>query len=449
MQPTHTGEADPPVPKYPIHGKPSLPGSISRTDTVTQIITDAYTSIRQDIYDKMIKNHEEIWRTTLMQQRDNLPVDLDQWNLTNPGNFFTVAGQYNFLISFFEEHVFTGIGLGRKQGLNQDHENDWAFQLLTDEELDVLAATLQNMAQQTPRAEPIITRETLNSNFAALLVQDLGKTYAKMYSAVAVPAPDRPEIPNQSLVHTWHDRLNEIPGVDDIEKRQLLSSEAFDGTLQWWSVVHLLYVANYVNQSIPDINKQAIGRWPDTPSEPTQDEIRAFLSSDGQGGPRLWDTNTDTDVHELPPITVTEPQAPEEDRSWRLGQEDQQAKFKEGMRAPNKNYYLRRVRNATVVKHAKDANEKKNRFLTCENPDCGLQPANPKSREEGRPFFKGMNKTHARAMIQGHHIVPFAQQKGVYTITKEDILCLCKNCHDVWHIKGNEGNIKVQPGNYN
>lgn len=151
-----------------------------------------------------------------------------------------------------------------------------------------------------------------------------------------------------------------------------------------------------------------------------------------------------------PPVPPTEPV---EDVSWKLKQPIQIKYFKEGMLNPGSKMidsdgnedrvFLRRVRNATVVEHAKLANIERNTLLTCEH--CGIQPASDTGEQEGLPVFPGMTEKHAWTMIQGHHIIPFARRKEQYTITKEELVCLCKNCHDAWHILGNEASVELDP----
>jgi len=133
-----------------------------------------------------------------------------------------------------------------------------------------------------------------------------------------------------------------------------------------------------------------------------------------------------------------------------LSQEDQRKVFEEGMLRQKPTIigrdgtpqpaYLRRTRNRTVVKYAKELNAEKNGALTCEY--CKVQPANQQSQVEGRPFFPGMTENHATSMIQAHHIIPMKERSGVYEISAKDLLCLCKNCHDVWHINGNASRVE-------
>jgi len=91
------------------------------------------------------------------------------------------------------------------------------------------------------------------------------------------------------------------------------------------------------------------------------------------------------------------------------------------------------ARDQNLINKAKELNIKNNKFLTCEN--CGLQPANSNSKQEGKPFYPGMNESNASRIIEGHHVVPI--HLGERKSTVDDILCLCRNCHSLYHIVTN------------
>ena len=90
----------------------------------------------------------------------------------------------------------------------------------------------------------------------------------------------------------------------------------------------------------------------------------------------------------------------------------------------------RGYRDQNLINKGKELNIKNYKFLTCEN--CGLQPANSDSKQQGKPYYPGMNESNASRIIEGHHVLPIHLKERESTIN--DILCLCRNCHSLYHI---------------
>ena len=377
-----------------------------------------FVVIKNTVLDQLKRDYKSLWDEGYSNALSGTTGGAVVANKDINYDFFTVSGQYSWLINFIDMHVRGTIGLDMPYTAR---EPTWSFADLSDEEREIVATQLSHSGGEDGE----VVEGDIPPNFAALVTQTVCKAWVQhLLQYITIPRSwPRDRLDTSDKFDTSHGMSSRLKG----------GAAALDyaHSLSWWTQAKVGYLANYLDQNIPEPEQVFIRQWPQIAvQEPGEDEIRALMIN-----PELTSIAQDDPDAKATPVQAPPKELDQAERRRRLLA--QQGRFKEGMLSPSKKFLMKRIRNSTVVRDAKNANIINNGFLTCENKSCGLQPANP-NKVEGKPFFPGMNEDNARAMIQAHHIVPMQEKPGEYVITIEDLLCLCKNCHDVWHIRGNK-----------